>query len=135
MIRECIQEGIVIDSLPGPSSVTLALTFSGLPTDKFLFLGYPPRKGGHRMKFFENAKASQDDIASTLILFEAPHRILKTLEELITVFGDIHIVICREMTKTYQEIRREKISESLAHFKKTQPKGEFVLVFNTHLDQ
>jgi len=135
LIRECIQEGIVIDSLPGPSSVTLALTFSGLPTDKFLFLGYPPRKGGHRMKFFENAKASQDDIASTLILFEAPHRILKTLEELITVFGDIHIVICREMTKTYQEIRREKISESLAHFKKTQPKGEFVLVFNTHLDQ
>ncbi|CAN5120282.1 16S rRNA (cytidine(1402)-2'-O)-methyltransferase [soil metagenome] len=134
LVRECIKEEIKIESLPGPSSVTLALTFSGLPTDKFLFLGYPPRKGGHRMKFFENAKASQSDIASTMILFEAPHRIIKTLGELQEVFGDIQIVICREMTKTYQEIRRELISESAVHFKKTAPKGEFVLVLNINLE-
>jgi 16S rRNA (cytidine1402-2'-O)-methyltransferase len=135
LIRECVKEGVIIDSLPGPSSVTLALTFSGLPTDKFLFLGYPPRKGGHRMKFFESAKASQKDMASTMILFEAPHRLLTTLLELQQVFGDIYLVVCREMTKTFQEIRREKISESLVHFKKTLPKGEFVLVFNTHLEE
>lgn len=134
LINECVKEGITIESLPGPSSVTLSLTYSGLPTDKFLFLGYPPRKGGNRMKFFEHAKESQKDIASTMILFEAPHRLLTTLGELQQVFGDIHIVVCREMTKTFQEIRRENISESLEHFKKTAPKGEFVLVFNTHLE-
>jgi len=135
LVRECVKEGIAIESLPGPSAVTLALTFSGLPTDKFIFLGYPPRKGGNRKHFFENAKASQEKMSSTIILFEAPHRLLKTLPELIEVFGDIHIVICREMTKTFQEIRREKLSESLAHFNKKPPKGEFVLVLNTHLEE
>ncbi len=135
LINECLKEGIKIESLPGPSSVTLAMTLSGLPTDKFLFLGYPPRKGGNRMRFFENAKAAQSDIASTMVIFEAPHRLLTTLEELQSVFGDIHIVICREMTKMFEEIRREKLSQSLEHFKKTAPKGEFVLVINTHLSE
>lgn len=135
LIRECVKEGIEVDSLPGPSSAILALTLSGLPTDKFLFLGYPPRKEGNRMRFFENAKASQEDIASTMIFFEAPHRLLRTLEELKAVFGDVQIVICREMTKLHQEVRRELISESIVHFSKTPPKGEFVLLLNPHLEE
>ena len=135
LINECLREGIDLESLPGPSSVTLALTLSGLPTDKFLFLGYPPRKGGDRMKFFEKARESQKNIASTMVFFEAPHRLLTTLEELQQVFGDIHLVVCREMTKTFQEVRREKISKSLEHFKTTPPRGEFVLLLNTNLDE
>lgn len=131
LVRECVKEGIVVVSLPGPSSVMTALTLSGLPTDKFLFLGYPPRKGGNRIKFFEQAKASQEIVSSTMIFFEAPHKLVKTLEEMKTVFGDLPIVLARELTKVHEEVRHEAISEALLHFKKHEPKGEFVLLLNT----
>jgi len=130
LIRECIKEGLHVTSLPGASSVTTALTVSGLPTDKFLFVGYPPHKPGHRLDFFKNIKVSLESVTSTIILFEAPHKLLTTLKDLQSIFGDIDIVICRELTKMYEEVRREKISESLIHFKKTPPKGEFVLLFH-----
>jgi 16S rRNA (cytidine1402-2'-O)-methyltransferase len=65
-----------------------------------------------------------------VILFEAPHKLVKNLEELKEVMGDVNIVLCRELTKAHEEVRREKISESLAHFQKIPPKGEFVLLFN-----
>lgn len=130
LVRECIKEGLKIESLPGASSVLTALTVSGLPTDKFLFVGYPPHKPGHRVSFLENIQTSLKSINSTVILFEAPHKLLKTLSDLQSVFGDIEIVLCRELTKLYEEIRREKISDSLTHFKKTPPKGEFVMLFH-----
>lgn len=130
LVRECIREGIKVESIPGASSVITALTVSGLPTDKFLFLGYPPRKPGHRKALFENVKSSLGLIKSTIIFFEAPHKILRTLEELKEVFGDIDIVICRELTKIYEEIQRSKISTSIAHFSETKPKGEFVILLN-----
>lgn len=130
LIRECIAQKIKVEALPGASSVTTALLVSGLPTDKFTFVGYPPRKPGHRMTFFENIKISQESLKSTIIMFEAPHKLQKTLEELQSVFGDIDIVLARELTKIYEEVRREKISESLNHFKKTEPRGEFVLLFH-----
>jgi 16S rRNA (cytidine1402-2'-O)-methyltransferase len=130
LIRECIRAGIKIESIPGPSSVTTALTISGLPTDKFLFLGYPPHKSGHRIKFFENIKNSQQFLKSTVVLFVAPHKLARTLEELKNTIGDIEVVLCRELTKVHEEIRREKISLSITHFEQTPPKGEFVLLFN-----
>lgn len=130
LIRECVRMDIKIEAIPGPSSVITALTVSGLPTDKFIFLGYPPHKSGHRKTFFENIKKAQEIIKSTVIIFVAPHKLLRNLEELKAAFDDIEIVLCRELTKTYEEIRREKISESLLHFQKTSPKGEFVLLFN-----
>jgi len=130
LIRECARLGVRITSLPGASSILAALTTSGLPTDKFTFVGYPPRKPGHRKTFFENIKKSQEFIKTTVILFEAPHKILKTLGEMHGPFGDIDIVICRELTKTHEEIRREKISESLSHFQKKAPKGEIVILFH-----
>jgi 16S rRNA (cytidine1402-2'-O)-methyltransferase len=130
LIRECVRMGIKIEAIPGASSVITALTVSGLPTDKFMFLGYPPHKSGHRRTFFENIKRSQEFIKSTIILFVAPHKLIRNLEELKTVFDDMEIVLCRELTKTYEEVRREKISESLLHFQKITPKGEFVLLFN-----
>jgi len=130
LIRECIAKGLKIESLPGASSVITALTASGLPTDKFTFVGYPPRKTGHRMTFYQDIKTAQDSIKSTVIMFEAPHRINKTLGELLEVFGDIEIVICRELTKIHEEIRRETISRAASHFKKSEPRGEFVLLFH-----
>lgn len=130
LIRECIHMGIKIEAIPGPSAVITALTLSGLPTDKFLFLGYPPHKSGHRLKFFENIKKSQEFIKATVILFVAPHKLATTLEELNTTLGDITIVLARELTKIHEEIRREKISAAINHFQKTAPKGEFVLLFN-----
>lgn len=130
LVREALAEGIRVESVPGPSSVISALVSSGLPTDKFLFLGYPPKKSGHRKTFFENAKKSDDAVNATFILFEAPHKIVGTLEELIEVFGDIEVVIARELTKVHEEIRKQRISELLEHFSKKEPRGEFVLLFH-----
>ncbi len=130
LVRACVQEGIPVDALPGPSSPVQALVLSGLPTDKFLFLGFLPKKPGHRKTLLENIVKSQELVKTTVSLFEAPHRLLKTLHELKEIFGDIHIVIARELTKVHQEIRREPISASIAHFTKTTPKGEFVILLN-----
>ena len=128
LVRECIRERIKVESLPGASSVITALTVSGLPTDKFLFIGYPPKKPGHRKTLFENLVKMP--IKTTIIIFEGPHRIERTLGGIKEVFGDIDIVICRELTKIYEEVRREKISKTLEHFGQTLPKGEFVILFN-----
>lgn len=130
LVRECIREGIKVESLPGASAVITALTVSGLPTDKFLFVGYPPKKPGHRKTLFENL--TKLPIKTTIIFFESPHHLVRTLEGMQEVFGDVDIVTCRELTKIYEETRREKISKSLEHFNKTSPKGEFVILFNAN---
>lgn len=130
LVRECIKEGIKVESIPGPSSVITALAISGLPTDKFLFLGYPPRKPGHRKSLFENVKSVTSLVKSTIIFFEAPHKLIRTLMEMKDVFGDVNIVLARELTKIHEEVRREKISSLIEHFIKTSPKGEFVILFN-----
>lgn len=128
LIREVIHQGITVVPIPGPSAILAALTSSGLPTDKFLFLGYLPRKQGKRLALLKNYTLSP--IPYTLIFFEAPHRLLKTLEEFKEIFGDIEIVICRELTKVHEEIRREKNSESIKHFEVAPPKGEFTILLN-----
>ncbi len=125
LVRECLNQKIKVESIPGPSSVLAALTSSGLPTDKFLFLGFLPKKEGKRKIIFKNLP-----LKTTVILFESPFRLLKTLRELGKNFGDIEIVICRELTKIFEEIRREKISQSINHFLKVKPKGELVILFN-----
>ena len=130
LVRECIKEGIKVESIPGPSSVISALVVSGLPTDKFLFVGYPPQKPGHREKFYRSIESVSKILKQTVIMFEAPHKLLKTLEELKGIFGDMEIVIERELTKIHEELRREKISESIQHFKRIAPKGEFVILFH-----
>ncbi len=130
LIRECIREGIQVESIPGPSSVISALVISGLPTDKFLFVGYLPRKEGHRKTFLNDLAKSIEIMSATVIVFEAPHRLLGTLKEIKEIFGDIEIVVERELTKVHEEVRRESTSLAIAHFEKTNPKGEFVLLFN-----
>ena len=128
LIRECARENIKIESIPGPSSVISSLVVSGLPTDKFLFAGFPPKKPGHRQKYFEKLKRGKDDFSQTLIIFEAPHRIVKTLSELRNIFGDIDAVITRELTKAFEEIKRDKLSNLIAYYSTKTPKGEFVVL-------
>lgn len=133
LVRECIREGIRVESIPGPSSVITALTVSGLPTDKFLFLGYLPIKMGKRTKQLQGIKdmfSSSEYVRPTIIFFEAPHRLLKTLEELKNVYGDIYIVVARELTKVHEEVKRGRISEVLEQFSSKPPKGEIVVMFH-----
>jgi len=130
LVRECIAQGIKVESIPGPSSVISSLVSSGLPTDKFLFIGYLPKKPGNRAKVLQNIISIIKIMKMTVILFEAPHRLVETLTELKEELGDIHTVIARELTKMHEEIRRENISSLIAHFKEHTPKGEFAILFN-----
>jgi len=125
LIRECIKENILIESIPGSSSFLTALTSSGLPTDKFLFLGFLSKKEGRRKTILESLPKK-----TTIIFFESPFRLLKILNELKNIYGDIEIVICRELTKIYEEIKRGNINQLIIHFEKNKPRGEFVLLFN-----
>jgi len=128
LIRECANENIKIESIPGPSSAISSLVVSGLPTDRFLFVGFPPKKPGNRQKYFEKLKRAKDDFRETLIIFEAPHRLIKTLSEIRNVFGDIDAVITRELTKFFEEIKRDKLSNLIAYYSTKTPKGEFVVL-------
>lgn len=129
LVRECIKQGIRVESIPGPTSLISALVSSGLPTDKFLFMGFLPKKQGHRETSLKNLNESLKLINSTVIIFESPHRVLKTLEEIKNVFGDIEIVVARELTKIHEDIRKDLISNQIKHYK-NGIKGEIVLLFN-----
>ncbi len=126
LVRECVRERIEVVPVPGASSVLAALVSSGLPTDKFLFLGYLPKKQGKRKKILKSLPAK-----TTIIFFESPHRLLKSLREIKDIIGDIEIVVCCELTKVHEEVRREKASQSIKHFEKIKPKGEFTLLFSS----
>lgn len=125
LIRECLALNIPVDSLPGPSSVITALTLSGLPPDKFTFLGYLPEKPGRRIEAIRNL-----DKKTTYIVFVAPHKLLKTLQDLKEVFGDIEVVLAKELTKIHQKVEKKKITEWLQELK--NPKGEYILLFSNH---
>jgi len=129
LIRECLKQGIKVVSVPGASSVVSALVSSGLPTDKFLFLGFLPQKPGHRVKLLENLKLSLEIINSTVIIFESPYKLQRSLSDIKEVFGDIEITIAREITKIHEEIKKDKISSILEYYKKGI-KGEIVILFN-----
>ena len=127
LVRECIHQGIAVDSLPGPSSVTVALTLSGLPPDKFFFLGYPPEKGGQRIKLFESLLEGCSVNVGTIILFVSPYKLLRILQDMKEVFGDIEVVLAHELTKVHQSVEKKTINNWLETLKK--PKGEYILLF------
>jgi len=130
LVRECIAQEIKVESIPGPSSLISALVISGLPTDKFFFTGYLPKKEGHRIKMLKTILQMNSLVSSTIIIYESPHKLLRTLSEMKNVFGDIGIVIARELTKIYEETKRDNISSLIDHFSKASPKGEFVILFS-----
>jgi len=125
LTREAVERNIAVHVLPGPSAVTTALLLSGLPTDRFCFDGFAPRTSQARLAWFEE-RASEE---RTLIIFEAPHRLVESLENMQTAFGlERKIAICREMTKTYEEVARGNISEMLAWARSKEILGEITIV-------
>lgn len=130
LIRSCIEENIPVDSLPGPSSILPALTLSGLPPDKFFFLGYLPEKPGKRVNLLQTLLTLNLELPSTYIAFVAPHKLIKTLENMKEVYGDIEVVLAHELTKIHQSVKKQLVSKFIEDFTKQAPKGEFVLLFN-----
>lgn len=128
LVRECLTRGIEVDSLPGPSSVTTALTLSGLPPDKFLFLGYLPEKSGQREKLLKKLPVINENLKLTFIIFVSPYKLLRTLEDMKNIFGDIEITLARELTKIHQSVKSDRVSYWANQFS-TPPKGEFVILF------
>lgn len=122
LILAASRRGIPVVPVPGPSAVITALTVSGLPTDRFTCLGFLPRKAGERRRLLESV--AEDP--GTIIILEAPHRLAEALEDLLSVFGDRSMAVCRELTKIHEEVFRGSISQALAHF--AEPRGEFTLV-------
>lgn len=110
-----------IISIPGPSALTAALSISGFSADKFVFLGFPPKKK-KRKKFFQEVADSKH----TVVFYESPHRIIKTLEELSII--DSNIVVCRELTKKFETVYRGNVKQVIEQIKKDKIKGEFVIV-------
>lgn len=134
LVRECVRHNTQVIPLPGASSVITALSASGLPTDKFLFLGYSPDSEEKKKKWFLNIQevvktSSEKKLTPTVVFFESPHKLLRTLDAILETLGDIDLVVAREMTKIYEEFLRMKVSEIKEHFEKNSPKGEFVILF------
>lgn len=125
LMRDAIAAGISVSVIPGPSAVTTAITLAGLPTDRFVFEGFSPRTVGARQKFFENLRNEE----RTIVWFEAPHRLLDALVDAVATFGaNRRAVICREMTKTYEETIRGSLGELLAWAKNNEVRGEITMV-------
>jgi 16S rRNA (cytidine1402-2'-O)-methyltransferase len=120
LVRACIEAGVEIEALPGPSALTTALVASGLPADTIVFTGFPPRKGRERKELLERVATEP----STFVLFESPHRLGKTLGDLPS---GAPVAVCRELTKLYEEVFRGTAEEATRHFSEGV-KGEIVLV-------
>jgi len=124
IIRLCIDSDIPVIPIPGPAGFLTALTISGKPTDKFTFEGFLSNKGARRKGQLKKLKEE----GRTTVLYESPHRIMKLLEDILSVYGDIEVVLARELTKKFEEVRRERVSASIAHFTAHSPKGEFIVI-------
>lgn len=124
LVREAIKENIRVISIPGPIALISALIVSGLPTDRFCFEGFLPRRSGRRKTKMKELIERED----TIIFYEVPHRLIPFLKDLLEIFGDRRVAIARELTKKFEEIRRGKISEILSHYEEKKPRGEFVIV-------
>ncbi len=125
LVRAALDAGFVITAAPGPSAVTTALALSGLPCDRFCFEGFLPRTGSHRRSRLRDLAAE----SRTLVFFEAPHRIAGALADLSATFGaDRAAAVCRELTKTYEEVRRGSLGELAAWATDGETRGEITLV-------
>jgi len=126
MIRLALENNIPMTVVPGVSAAICALTASGLPSHCFIFEGFLPVKSGARRNKLESLKNQE----GTIIFYESPHRLLKTLHDINEIWDDPVIVVARELTKKFEEILKDKTSHLIAHFNSHSPKGEFVLLSN-----
>jgi 16S rRNA (cytidine1402-2'-O)-methyltransferase len=125
LIKRAIEENITVIPIPGPTAFVCALVSSGLPMDEFVFVGFLPHKKGRKTKL---KKLSEEE--RTIILYESPHRLIKTLNEILEIFGDREIAVAKELTKIHEEFFRGKISEVLKKLTPDKIKGEFVIVIS-----
>lgn len=124
LVREAIKAGINVAPVPGPSALTAALSASGLATDRFVFEGFLPAKKGERRERLSRLREE----TRTLIFYEAPHRLKKSLGDLLEILGDREAVLGRELTKIYEEFIRGRLTEVIARLDLTEPRGEITLV-------
>lgn len=124
LVRECIRNGIEVQCLPGATAFVPALVSSGLPDDRFCFEGFLPQKKGRQTRL-----NSLKEEKRTMIFYESPFRVLKTLTQFADVFGpERPVSVCREISKVHEESVRGTLAEVIEHFKQTEPRGEFVIV-------
>jgi 16S rRNA (cytidine1402-2'-O)-methyltransferase len=124
LVREAVAAGIEVQTLPGATAFVPALVSSGLPCDRFCFEGFLPQKKGRQTRL-----ESLREERRTMVFYESPYRVLKTLQQFAEVFGeDRPVSCCREISKIHEESVRGTLAEVIAHFKEHEPKGEFVIV-------
>jgi len=124
LVRACQENGLPVFAVPGPSAFLAALAVSGLPTHRFLFEGFLPKKPGKRKKRLETLRG----LEATLIFFESPYRLSKFLDELKEILGDRQAAVARELTKKFEETKTGSLSELAGHFSAHPPKGEITVV-------
>lgn len=124
LVQKCYEAGITVTSLPGPAACVTALTMSGLPARRFCFEAFLPADKKERIEILEELKRE----TRTIVLYEAPHHLVKTLEQLYEALGERPVSVCRELTKRYETVYRSTMSETVAHYQAEEPKGECVIV-------
>jgi 16S rRNA (cytidine1402-2'-O)-methyltransferase len=124
LVREARARGIPVVPVPGPAALIAALSASGIPADRFVFDGFPPVKPGRRL----NRLRALRDLETTVVLYESPHRIVATLRAIAEVFGEVELVVARELTKRFEEIVRATPSAHLERLAAEGARGEFVVV-------
>ncbi len=124
LVRQCMEAGIPVTSLPGACACVTALTMSGLPTRRFCFEAFLPSDKKERKLILKELEKE----TRTIILYEAPHHLIKTLEELFETLGDRKVSVCRELTKRYETVYASSLAEAIEHYKQEEPKGECVIV-------
>jgi len=124
IIRGSVDQNIRVEVIPGPSAAISALVASGLPTDRFTFIGFLPKKPGRKKKMLQGLK----DETGTIIIYESPYRLVRTITDIKEFLGDRRIAVCRELTKKFEEIIRGKAGEVLEGLQKRSVKGEIVVV-------
>jgi 16S rRNA (cytidine1402-2'-O)-methyltransferase len=124
LVRACVEEGIEVQVVPGPSAVIAALVVSGLPTDRFVFEGFLPRKQGERIRRLEALRHEP----RTMVVFESPLRVQTLLRDVLVVIGDRDMAVVRELTKLHEQVERGRVSQVLSRFGETELKGEVVVV-------
>ena len=129
LVRAAVAEGLAVSAVPGPNAALMALTLSGLPPHPFLFLGFlPPKPGPRRAALGRLATIERAGLAATLILHEAPHRLAASLADLAAVLGDRPACVARELTKRFEELRRDGLAALATHYAHETARGEITLV-------
>lgn len=130
LVRRAIDDGVPVTMIPGATALIMALVLSGLPAHSFTFRGFPPRKSGKRQRFL----AVDAQSPHTLVFYESPYRLKAFLEDALAVYGDRQTAVCNELTKLYESVQHGRISDHIAHFSQTDPRGEYVIVIAGHAE-